>query len=80
VPPPPMTSPATAPAASVASASGLDRFLNLVERVGNRLPDPAILFVIALLLVWAASAVLAPIEFTEIDRVHGDRPPQTGCH
>jgi len=25
--------------------------VNLVERVGNRLPDPAILFVIALLLV-----------------------------
>jgi p-aminobenzoyl-glutamate transporter AbgT len=32
-------------------ATGLDRFLNLIERAGNRLPDPAILFVFALLVV-----------------------------
>ena len=45
----------------------LDRFLNLIERAGNKLPDPAILFVGALLIVWAASALLAPVQFTEID-------------
>ena len=33
--------------------------------MGNRLPDPAILFLLLLLLTWAASAVLSPIEFTE---------------
>ena len=49
----------------------LDRLLNLIERAGNRLPDPAILFVIALLLVWAFSALLAPVQFAEIDPRNG---------
>jgi aminobenzoyl-glutamate transport protein len=48
-------------------ATRLDRFLNLIERAGNTLPDPAILFVVALLVVWVASAALAPVQFTEID-------------
>ena len=48
-------------------ATTLDRFLNVIERAGNRLPDPAILFVILLLIVWAASALLAPVQFTDID-------------
>jgi aminobenzoyl-glutamate transport protein len=57
---------------SIATADGrhatlLDRFLNLVERAGNRLPDPAILFVIGLLIVWVLSAILAPVQFSEID-------------
>lgn len=43
------------------------RFLDTLERVGNRLPDPAVIFVIALLLAWATSAALAPVTFTEID-------------
>src|SRR5687767_5817775 len=47
--------------------TGLDRFLNVIERAGNKLPDPAILFVIALAIVWVASALLAPVQFTEID-------------
>ncbi|MBA2541718.1 MAG: AbgT family transporter [Deltaproteobacteria bacterium] len=34
------------------------RMLDLVERVGNRLPDPALLFVYALFLVWLISALL----------------------
>jgi aminobenzoyl-glutamate transport protein len=34
------------------------RLLDLVERVGNKLPDPAILFVFALLGVWVLSALL----------------------
>jgi aminobenzoyl-glutamate transport protein len=45
----------------------LDRLLNFIERAGNKLPDPAILFVIALLLTWALSALLAPVAFAEID-------------
>ena len=40
------------------------RFLAWVERVGNRLPDPAALFVIALAVVWIASAWLAGYEFS----------------
>lgn len=49
----------------------LDRALNGIERAGNMLPDPAALFLILLLVVWALSALLAPISFGEID-------PRTG--
>jgi len=49
----------------------LDRFLNIVEKSGNKLPDPAVLFLIAMLLVWAFSALLAPVQFTEIDPRNG---------
>jgi aminobenzoyl-glutamate transport protein len=47
--------------------TALDRLLNFIEKAGNKLPDPAILFVIALLIVWALSALLAPVQFAEID-------------
>jgi aminobenzoyl-glutamate transport protein len=42
-------------------------FLDRIEWLGNKLPDPAFLFVIALGLTWVASALLAPVEFREID-------------
>ncbi|HBJ34848.1 MAG TPA: aminobenzoyl-glutamate transporter [Planctomycetaceae bacterium] len=41
--------------------------LDRIERIGNALPDPAVLFVIALILVWVASAWLSGISFTEIN-------------
>lgn len=41
----------------------LDRILNGVERAGNALPDPALLFVFALLLTWGLSALLEGLEF-----------------
>jgi aminobenzoyl-glutamate transport protein len=40
------------------------KVLQWVERVGNRLPDPAALFVIALVGVWIVSWLLAGHEFT----------------
>lgn len=43
------------------------RLLDKLEAVGNRLPDPAMIFVIALVLTWIASALCAPIQFTETD-------------
>jgi len=43
------------------------RLLDWIERAGNRLPDPVFLFLGALLLAWGASALLAPVAFTEID-------------
>jgi aminobenzoyl-glutamate transport protein len=49
----------------------VDRALNSIERIGNMLPDPAALFLILLLVVWAFSALLAPMAFGEID-------PRTG--
>ena len=42
----------------------MERALYWVERVGNRLPDPAALFVVALVAVWIASLLLAGHEFT----------------
>lgn len=49
----------------------LARFLDLIEVAGNKLPDPAILFFILLIIIWALSAILAPVSFSEID-------PRTG--
>jgi aminobenzoyl-glutamate transport protein len=47
------------------------RFLDWVERTGNRLPDPAVHFLLALSAVWIASALLAPLDFGVTD-------PRTG--
>ena len=63
--------PTTARTAPARPTTALDRFLNVVERAGNKLPDPALLFVYALLIVWALSVVLAPVAFTEIDPRNG---------
>ncbi|MBM3808381.1 MAG: AbgT family transporter [Acidimicrobiia bacterium] len=52
-------------------SGALNRCLNGIERAGNKLPDPAMLFVFALLLVWLLSALLAPVAFTEIDPRNG---------
>ena len=43
------------------------RLLNAVEWAGNKLPDPAFLFVWALAIVWISSKLLAPVAFTEFD-------------
>ncbi|MBT8397859.1 MAG: AbgT family transporter [Gemmatimonadetes bacterium] len=48
------------------------RFLDWVERTGNRLPDPAVHFLIALALTWALSLFLSGVDFGEID-------PRTGA-
>lgn len=60
-PPSPPTPAAPAPSGAV------QRALDGIERIGNRLPDPALLFVILLGVVWIASALLAPIAFADID-------------
>ena len=60
------------PSSSVAPASRMtQRFLDVVEGVGNKLPDPAFLFLFALFITWGLSACLAPVEFAELDpRTH----------
>jgi aminobenzoyl-glutamate transport protein len=50
----------------------IDRFLNTIERVGNKLPDPAVLFLISLVIVWVLSSMLAPVVFSEIDPRSGE--------
>ena len=47
--------------------SRVARVLDWFERVGNRLPDPIILFLIALAATWVASSLLAGREFGIID-------------
>ena len=61
------TPPRPSPPPAAGPASLVDRLLNGIERTGNRLPDPAMLFVYALLLTWILSAALSPVSFAEID-------------
>jgi aminobenzoyl-glutamate transport protein len=49
-----------------------DRVLNAIERAGNKLPDPAVLFLLLLLAIWVLSALLAPVDFREIDPRNGE--------
>jgi aminobenzoyl-glutamate transport protein len=56
-----------APDPDSAPKSRVQRALDTIERVGNKLPDPAALFVILLVFVWVISAILAPMQFAELD-------------
>ena len=49
----------------------IDRFLNGIEYVGNKLPDPAMIFLFSMLLIWVLSAIFSNFTFTAID-------PRTG--
>ncbi len=50
----------------------VSRMLGVIERVGNKLPDPAILFFISMVVVWVLSAMLAPVEFADINPRDGN--------
>jgi len=43
------------------------RMLATVERVGNKLPDPAVLFIVLLFAVWVLSWLLSYVSFEAID-------------
>ncbi|PMG28530.1 aminobenzoyl-glutamate transporter [Shewanella sp. 10N.286.52.C2] len=45
----------------------LGRALDGIERVGNKLPDPAMLFLILMFAVWGISALLSGVSFEAID-------------
>ncbi len=47
------------------------RALDKIEVVGNKLPDPAIIFMICLVVVWVCSAIFSHMNFTTLD-------PRTG--
>lgn len=51
--------------------TAFDKVLDLIEKSGNFLPDPAILFFSSLIIVWVLSAVFSNISFADID-------PRTG--
>lgn len=50
----------------------INRLLGHIETVGNKLPDPAMLFLISLIIVWVLSALMAPMSFSDIDPRSGD--------
>lgn len=68
--PAPAAAPPEPPGAS-AKKGRVARFLEVVERVGNKLPDPALLFLLLTFVVWALSWALADVAFAEVD-------PRTG--
>lgn len=49
----------------------MSRALDAIERIGNRLPDPAMLFLLLMLLVWALSWALSGVQFEALN-------PRTG--
>jgi aminobenzoyl-glutamate transport protein len=57
--------------AEAADEGRLARILDWIERTGNRLPDPALLFFLLLLAVWVLSALMAQFQYEQID-------PRTG--
>jgi aminobenzoyl-glutamate transport protein len=42
-------------------------FLGAVERIGNKLPDPAVLFIALLFIVWVLSWLLSYVTFSVVD-------------
>ncbi|MBU2279225.1 MAG: AbgT family transporter [Gammaproteobacteria bacterium] len=61
-----MTADTPASALSV-KQNWLHRSLNSIERIGNKLPDPALLFALFMATVWVISWALSGVNFTEID-------------
>lgn len=43
------------------------RSLDVVERIGNKLPDPAVLFLLLMLVVWVVSWAMSGMSFSAID-------------
>ncbi|MEM6287825.1 MAG: AbgT family transporter [Bacteroidota bacterium] len=61
------------PPAVASEPKGLvSRLLGGVERVGNKLPDPAILFFLSLLTVWVLSALLSGVDFDATNPATGE--------
>lgn len=56
-----------------ASPSRLERILGTVERVGNRLPDPAVLFLLLMGFTMLLSALLSMVSFDAVDPRNGEQ-------
>ena len=50
----------------------VNRLLGKIEVIGNKLPDPAMLFFFSLIIVWILSAILSTFSFSEIDPRSGE--------
>ncbi len=60
------------PAPPLPSRGFLVKLLDVLEKLGNKLPDPAVLFLIGLAITWLFSKWLAGMSFTEIDPRSGN--------
>lgn len=49
----------------------VDKMLDFVEKAGNKLPDPAILFFVLMLIIWGLSAIFSNVSFSELDPTTG---------
>lgn len=58
--------------ATAAKSGWLNRALNAIEVVGNKLPDPAVLFALLMVVVWLTSWLLSGMTFAEVDPRTGD--------
>ncbi|MGO1720572.1 MAG: AbgT family transporter, partial [Luteimonas sp.] len=67
-----MSHPAPKTPSAPAPRNAVTRFLDAVERLGNKLPDPAVLFLILMLVTWAVSALMSGMSFAEIDPRSGE--------
>lgn len=56
---------------TIAPKGFVNKALDFIEKKGNKLPDPAILFLSLMVLIWVLSAIFSGISFSEID-------PRTG--
>ena len=56
----------------VQATNGNGGFLGTVERIGNKLPDPAVLFIALLFIVWVLSWLLSYVTFDVIDPRSGE--------
>lgn len=50
----------------------VNKALDFIERSGNKLPDPAILFFVLMLVIWVLSALFSTMTFTDIDPTSGE--------
>jgi aminobenzoyl-glutamate transport protein len=62
----------TATPETTAPRGWVARSLDVVERVGNKLPDPAVLFLLLMFAVWVVSWLMSGISFDAVDPRTGD--------
>ena len=56
----------------------LARALDWIERVGNKLPDPALLFFALLIIVWLLSALMSQFTYEHVDPRSGEANRRAG--
>ncbi len=59
-------------ATAVEKNGWMNRALNTIEVVGNKLPDPAVLFALLMVIVWVLSWLLSGVSFTELHPKTGE--------